>query len=264
MDRAAADGRELPRRRLETAHLRQAPDFMVIGTQRGGTTSLFRYLTEHPEIGASKRKEVHYFDRYYDRGRDWYLAHFPKRGKFPVVGEATPYYLYHPEVPDRVAKAVPEAKFVALLRDPVDRAYSHYQLMVRRGVEKLSFAEAVEREPERLATASDPAQLAWRQSSYVSRGEYASQLERWFARFPRERFLVLGSEEFYAAPAEAVREVQAFVGLAGFVPETLKAYHLSEYADMDPATRERLRAHYAPHNRRLAELLGRDFGWERA
>ena len=102
--------RDPPLERIETAHLRQYPDFIIIGTQRGGTTSLYRYLTAHPEIGQAYRKEVHYFDRYFDRGIEWYLAHFPLRGEFPVVGEASPFYLFHPEAPARVRAAVPEAK----------------------------------------------------------------------------------------------------------------------------------------------------------
>src|SRR5215213_2627672 len=124
IDRSAPEEeRDPPVECIETAHLRQYPDFIIIGTQRGGTTSLYRYLTAHPDIGQAFRKEVHFFDRYYNKGIDWYLANFPLRGEFPIVGEASPYYVFHPDVPERILAAVSQAKFIVLLRNPVDRAY---------------------------------------------------------------------------------------------------------------------------------------------
>ena len=93
-----------PPSRIATAHLRQPPDFVIVGAQRGGTTSLYRYLTGHPEVRAALRKEVHFFDLNFDKGMDWYLAHFPMRGEATVVGEASPYYLYHPDVPERMGR----------------------------------------------------------------------------------------------------------------------------------------------------------------
>ena len=258
-----AEPRDPPPKRLETAHLRQPPDFIIIGTQRGGTTSLYRYLSEHPGIGSAWRKEVHYFDRHYEHDMDWYLAHFPKRGKFEMVGEASPFYLFHPEVPRRVRDTVADVKLIALLRDPIDRAYSQFQMTTRRGIESLSFEEAIEREPERLA-GSDASGLAWRQFSYLTRGHYDEQLQRWFSLFPRERFLILKSEDFYTTPEPILHETQEFLGVDRASPEEFKPYHLTDYgAEMDPATRTRLREHFAPHNERLYELLGRDLGWER-
>jgi Sulfotransferase domain len=256
--------REPPRRRIETASLRQAPDFIIIGTQRGGTTSLHRYLGEHPAIGSSWRKEVHYFDRYYDRGRDWYLAHFPKRGKFGAVGEASPFYMFDPRVPGRIAETLGTGvRFIALLRNPVDRAYSMYQMKVRRGREELSFEEAIDSEEERLGSEVDPISLPWRHYSYLRRGHYADQLERWFAHFPREAFCVIRSEDLYERPEEQLHATQAFLGVETHTPEVLEGHNQRPYsAAMGAATRRRLEAYFAPHNRRLYRLLGRDFGWE--
>ena len=198
---------------IETAHLRQPPDFIIIGTQRGGTTSLYRYLAAHPEIGQASRKEVHYFDRYYENGMDWYLAHFPERGEYRLVGEASPYYVFHPEAPERILAAVPQAKFILLLRNPVDRAYSQYQMKVERGLETLPFAEAIEREPERLAATDDPLDPAWRHHSYLARGVYVNQIKRWFEYFPRDQFLIIKSEDFYAEPVQILHQTQAFLGV---------------------------------------------------
>jgi hypothetical protein len=253
---------EPPPERIETAQLRQSPDFVIIGTQRGGTTSLYRYLSEHPHVGAALRKEVHFFDRHYERGMDWYSAHFPMRGEAPVVGEASPYYLFDPRVPERVRRAIPDAKFIALLRNPVDRAYSQYRMRVRRDAETLSFEEAIAKESERMSASDDPASVAWRHHSYVKRGLYAEQLERWMSVFPRERFLILKSEDFYENPERILHDTQKYLGLRPWSPGNFKAYHMSEYDDMEPDTRKRLGEYFAEHNKRLYALLGEDFGWE--
>lgn len=258
----ADEERDPPRPRIESAHLRQLPDFIIIGTQRGGTTSLYRYLTEHPEVGAAFRKEVHFFDRYFDKGMDWYRAHFPLQGEFPIVGEASPYYLFHPEAPARIAAAVPAARFIALLRNPVDRAHSQYHHKLKRGLETLTFEQALEQEGARLSVSNDPVGLPWRHHSYTARGLYAEQLRRWLDRFPRERLLIIKSEEFFAQPEAILHQTQAFLGLPPQTPSDFKAYHMAEYPAMDAATRRRLAEYFAPYNRQLYELVGRDLGWE--
>jgi hypothetical protein len=254
--------RDPPADRIATACERQAPDFIIIGTQRGGTTSIYRYLCEHPDVGAAFRKEVHFFDHYYDRGLDWYFAHFPRQGEYPLVGEASPFYLVHPAAPERARRAVPATRLIALLRDPVSRAWSHYHHKRKRGLETLSFEEALDREEDRLGADPDPIGMAWRHHSYKARGEYASQLERWFTAFPRERVLVLKSEDFFADPARELAGVHRFLGLSPMIPQQFKPYHLADYPPLDPATARRLREYFAPHNIRLATLLGRDFGWD--
>jgi hypothetical protein len=259
---APGEERDPPHERVETAQLRQSPDFIIIGTQRGGTTSLYRYLTAHPEIGQAFRKEVHFFDRYFGKGIDWYLAHFPLRGEFPVVGEASPYYLFHPEAPARIHAAVPHAKFIMLLRNPVDRAYSQYHMKFERALETLPFEEALRHEPERLALSDDPLDPAWRHHSYVARGIYVDQVRRWFDRFPRDRFLIIKSEDFYAEPLGILHQTQMFLGVRFHNPATLKIHHQADYVAMDQNTRSRLAEYFAPYNRQLYDLLGRDFGWE--
>ena len=254
--------RDPPPERIETAHLRQRPDFVIIGTQRGGTTSLYRYLTEHPDVGPAFRKEVHFFDRYYEKGMDWYLAHFPVRGEAPVVGEASPYYLFHPNVPKRVREAVPHAKFIVLLRNPVDRAYSNYQMKVRRGIETLSFEDAIDKERERLSSSDNPVSLPWRHYSYLKRGLYVEQLQRWMSVFPREQFLIIKSEDLYKDPGQVLQQTLAYLELQSWSLASYKAYHLSEYINIDPGTRKRLVEYFAPYNQQLYAFLDRDFGWE--
>ena len=142
-----------------TALARIAPSFLVIGAQRSGSTALYRHLAAHPAILPPLRKEVHYFDFQYAKGRAWYLAHFPGiqeriTGNYRAITfEASPYYMLHPLAPERIMAFNPDMKLIAILRDPVDRALSHYHHEARRGVETLTFEEAIAAEPERLAGA---------------------------------------------------------------------------------------------------------------
>jgi sulfotransferase family protein len=254
-----------------TSAIRPLPDFLIIGAQKAGTTALYAYLREHPQITGPSWKEVSFFDRHYGRGEAWYRGNFPNtlRARGGLVGEASPSYLFHPLAPERVAALVPEAKLVALVRNPVDRAFSHYQHEVALGREPRSFEDALVAEDERLRgeedrIVADPAYFshAWWNYTYRARGRYAEQLERWLAVFPREQLLVMPSEELLAEPEQAHGRVLEFLGAS---PHRLDAYPRvfeRQYEPMRPETRLRLAAEFAEPNRRLYELLGRNLGWE--
>ena len=259
-------GRHLTRDR------RALPDFLILGAQKSGTTSLYYQLVRHPRILPCFTKEVHYFTLQQWRDQRWYRAHFPRKWELTrrsaVCGEATPYYLFEPRVPARVAPALPNARFVALLRNPSERAYSHYQHARARGHETLGFAEALERETERLAPELERMQrepgyvsLVHQRFSYFSRGLYAEQLARWLGHFPRERFLVLPAERFYADPDAVCGRVFDFLGLPPARLPSLSVPNRREYAPPDADLRADLERRYTPHNRELADLLGEDFGW---
>ena len=254
-----------------TASGRPLPDFVVIGVQRAGTTSLFRDLKQHPQVIGAATKEVHYYDYNHGKGQRWYRSHFPTRralarnpGQPPVTGEATPNYLFHPHAPWWVAAELPEARLVVMLRDPVARAHSHWKLNRRIGLEELSFEEALDREEERIAPdrrrlAGEPEYAAYDlfHYSYVARGEYAEQLERWFAAVPRDRFLVVDSETMDRRPDETFAAVTDFIGVERWRPPSFSHAHGSTGSDLAEETRARLDAHFEPHRRRLADLLGR-------
>lgn len=259
---------------------RALPDFLVLGGQRCGSTSLFAILSEHPQVLAPSHKELHHFDRPRHGDLSFYRRAFPLRAHLavrarrlsrPVItGEATTYYLFHPAVPERVARALPGVSLVAILRDPVDRAYSHYQLSVRGGRETLPFEEALDAEAERLGgeeqrLAVDPAYDSYshRYHSYVTRGLYLPQLERWHASFPRERLLVLRSEDLFERPHETVGEATAFLGLDLHPGPLPVPRNRAVYEGMSPGTRDRLRLAFAEPNRRLEAYLGRELGWQR-
>jgi hypothetical protein len=261
------------RARLATAGARRLPDFLVIGAQRAGSTSLFAQLCAHPGVAAPSHKEIHYFDLQSFRGPRWYRSHFPpvasSRGR--ITGEASPYYLFHPAVPARVAEALPEVRLIALLRDPVARAYSHYQLSVRDGHEQLDFEEALRAEPERLAgeeerLLADGAYRshAHRHQSYAARGAYAEQLRRWHGHVAPERLLVISSEELFADPGGATGAVLEFLGLDAEDAPPLPVRNQRPYPPMSDQARSLLEGRFEEPNRQVYELVGRDLGWSRS
>ena len=263
-----------------TAGLRLLPDYLIIGAQRAGTTSLHRYLVQHPGVRTMLRtKGVHFFDTAYGRGMSWYASRFPTRlaawwvarrhGVELRTGEASPYYLFHPQVPRRVAEHLPRVKLIALLRDPVVRAHSHYQHEAARGFEPLSFEEAIEAEPARLAGETERMlaeplyhSFAHQHHSYLARGRYFEQLERWRALFDDRQLLVVSSERFFAEPDHTFQRVLEFLELPAFTPPGGYEKHNGyDYRRMGEGVHRRLVEHYREPNRRLYESLGDDFGW---
>jgi hypothetical protein len=255
------------------------PDFLIIGTQRGGTTSLYKYLVQHPHLAHALTKELRFFDLNYHRGLPWYRSRFPsrryretvrrRRGIELMVGEASPDYMFHPHVPGRVARALPDVKLIVLLRNPVDRAFSHYWHQFKRGHETLGFAGAVEAETGRLAgelerITADPSYMSyeWHHHSYKARGQYQDQLAAWLELFPRDRFLIERSEDFFQDPPSVFRRVLQFLGLPDHDLTEYETFNAFSSGEMDPALRAQLVEHFRPHNRRLYDYLGRDFGWD--
>lgn len=276
--------------RLNPGRGRILPDFVVIGAAKCGTTSLYGSLADHPFVTPCitndahfvGTKEVHYFDYNFYRGEDWYRSHFPlqreqdeferEHGKPFLTGEASPSYISHFWAPNRLHALLPDAKLLVVLRNPVDRAYSQYQMSRREGLEELDcFADAVDQEDERLADdlermAADPLYNSWDfgRWSYLARSRYAEQLERWLELFERNRILFVKSEDLSAQPASAMNRVYEFLGLpAHRANERATRLHTAEYPDMPSDVRARLSDYFRPHNERLYELVGIDFGWER-
>ena len=252
-----------------SAPARQLPRFFIIGAQRAGTRSLYEELSRHPDVQPARTEEVHFFSLFFDRGLRWFLSQFPPLAAGQMTGEASPYYLFHPLAPQRMHAVVPEAKLIVLLRDPVDRAYSHYQLEVRQGYEPLSFEDAIAAEEERLAgeearILDDDTYVSFTHQhySYLARGRYAEQLERWLARFPRQQLLVLRSETMAEDPVATFRRVTDFLGLAPHPAAAVGPVNEASYPPMAPDTRRRLEAYFAEPNAALADLVGTGLTWD--
>jgi hypothetical protein len=267
-----------------TATWRPMPDFLVLGTKRGGSTSAWRYLIQHPQVMPmvtrwEHLKSPHYFYWHYDLGPDWYRGHFPtvaarhalqrRLGRRVITGESSPYYLFDPRVPARVARDLPEARFLVLLRDPVARAHSHYWERVDNGVEPLGFAQALAAEQVRTTDeakrmAADPYYYGRAHDwyTYRERGVYAPQLERWFAAVGRERVLVLVSEDMYRDEQAVMDEMARFLGIDPSPIPRIERHNHRPADPMDPDVEAELREFYRPHNTALAELLGRELPWD--
>ncbi|WP_216638965.1 ATP-binding cassette domain-containing protein [Paenibacillus sp. FJAT-26967] len=247
------------------------PAFLIIGTQKGGTTSLYHDLTQHPGIKSAAVKEVHFFDEQYHFGYDWYKKNFPPDlPEDSITGEASPYYLFHPQTPGRVREWLPDVKLIVLLRNPIHRAYSHYQMMVRRGLEPMSFTEALQTERSRVEAeyermSRDPRYSSQNCSiySYLKRGLYAEQLERWYRYFPKDQILVMSSEALLRNPAESYRNVLAFLDMPLWEPGEFASLNEGEYTQPIPKdTMQWLQSYYAEPNRRLFELIGEEYDWD--
>jgi hypothetical protein len=277
--RRYGDARKIARR--NPGRGRMLPDFVIIGAAKGGTTSLYGWLCEHPFVAPATHKEVHYFDYNHYRSEDWYRKHFPleregnafaaAQGRPFLTGEASPSYISHYWAPHRLATLLPEAKLLVALRNPIERAYSQFQMSRREGEEELeSFADAVAVEdrrldPERARAMKDPRYNSWPIGcwSYLMRSRYAEQLERWFELFPRERFHFVTLEQLSAEPQLALDGVHEFLGLPPHRHEDLQPLHTAAYDPMPAETLASLTDYFRPHNERLYEMVGIDFGWPR-
>jgi hypothetical protein len=247
---------------------RTLPDAVILGAMKSGTTSLHNYLVQHPGVIEPLRKEVHYFDVNLERGERWYRAHFGREGEPGLNLDSSPYYLFHPAVPQRLHALLPQARLIVLLRDPVRRAYSHYWHERDKGRETLSFEEAIAAEAgrlgdaeQRLAEGTLERSREHQHFSYLARGRYEEQLGRWFAVFPRGQFLVLRFEDLAREPLEVLNLTLEFLGLPRAASVSLEARNTRRYPPLADATAARLREYFEPHNQRLEALLGRPMRW---
>lgn len=256
-----------------TSHDRVLPNYIIIGVQKGGTSSLFRYLLQHPNVVPGFKKEVKFFDGNYQKGLEWYRYNFPLTTQISdphaQTGEASPSYVFHPLVPQRIKEALPNIKLILLLRDPVARAYSHYQGNLRKGQESLSFQEAIEQEQSRLegereniiADQKYP-MYHYLVYSYLARGVYIDQVKNWFKSFPREQILILRSEDFFNNPPKVFQRVLTFLGLPDWKLDNYDIFNFGRYEKMDPHMEKKLRTYFYPNNQELYEYLGLNFDWE--
>lgn len=239
------------------------PDFLIIGAQKSGTSFLYSMLSQHPHVDPAARKEINYFNDYFQSGPGWYASHFPApsrgEGYDTITGEASPHYLSHEDAAGRVAEAVPGARLILLLRNPVDRTYSHYQARRRRGGEVLSFEDAIEADMRLMQKGE-----IQRRTSYLGRSIYVDQIQRWRKFFGEDQMLIIQSEDFFARTPEVLERVVAFLGLPPwkFELSSTRGRNKGSYDEpMSPGIRRRLEEYFEPHNRRLYEYLGVDFGW---
>ena len=269
---------------MATSHLRALPDFLIIGAHRAGTTALHECLTRHPCVASTfprvqHIKGVRFFDEYFYRGTEWYRSHFPTvatrtwleyRARAPVlVGESSPYYLFHPLAAERAWRVVPNAQILVLLRNPIERAYSHWRRERRDGRETLPFEAAIAAEPVRLAGEEERIRedehyfsYAHENFSYLAQGLYVNSLPRWLARYPREQVFIETSEAFLRRPQQVYDRVLRFLRLPPLpIPEPWIVNANAAAEPIAADTRARLRERIAPYTDQLEQRLGLHFEW---
>jgi hypothetical protein len=272
-----------------TSALRPLPDFLIIGTKRGGTTSLYYSLLKHPQVmpmfpsarhlpKRNETKGVRFFDTGFHHSESWYRSWFPTRqarllaqrhvGGRVLVGEASPYYLFHPQAAERAASVVPDVKIIALLRDPVERTHSAWKERVRNGQEGLDFDAALRAEPDRLRGEVDRMMVdrgyysyAHEFQSYVTQSDYATSLAEWLRHYPKSSLHVTLSEEFYRDPTRSLNGIASFLGIEPRDDWGSERLNAAQGEPPDARTVAQLRERFQPSIRELEAMIGRSTGW---
>ena len=256
---------------------RVLPECFVIGVVRSGTTSLYHYLKQHPSIVPATYDELGYFDDNYHLGINWYKSLFPtkftknkiikKHGKF-LTYDVTPFYIYNPLVAKRILESFPNAKIISNLRNPIDRAYSNYIIMLQDGDTTETFEEMIHTAMDELeknkSKLNDDAYLVdTHYENILARGFYANQLEIWFEKFQKNQLLMIPSEDLAQKPDQVLRKVFEFLNLPYFKIKDFTKQNKREYPPMKDETRKLLIEFYKPHNEKLYSLINQHFDWDK-
>lgn len=238
-----------------------SPNFIIIGVAKCGTTSLFNYLSKHPQVLVPNTKEIDFYSRGFEKGMDWYLSQFPSLAGRPefITGEASVSYFYAEKADERIFDSTQNTKFIVLLRNPVDRAISWYYYRVKRLQENRNISEAIGSDLERYKTIK--AEHLLYHSGYLSPGLYVYKLRRWMNLFDRDRFLILESENFYQNTAVVMDRVYDFLSLERQEHPQYRKYNSGSYDATNDNLRTRLANFFEPHNRKLEEFLDMKFDW---
>jgi len=203
----------------------------------------------------SAAKEIHYYNYYQHKGMDlnWYRSFFPLRWTEKKTGEASPYYLFDPSAAAKINDDIPDVKLIVLLRNPIDRAYSAYNMNARRADQEFpSFEQAIKNRD----MSEEASQI------YLWRGLYAKHLKHWLRCFSRKQLLIIKAERFFREPKAELRRVYKFLELDESYPTTLAPQEVGEYRDLSPRLRAELKSYFEEPNQELVELLGQEFDWK--
>ena len=259
-----------------TASSRVLPDFIIIGTARSGTTSLFYNICEHPCVIPAAYDEIGFFDSNYHLGLNWYRSMFPtkkhmekvkKNTEFAITGEDTPFYIWSPTVARRILKIIPNVKLIVLFRNPVDRAYSNYHLGVRAGSENLSFEDAIQFELDSLKNSEiesdDDVKKYTIPRSYIAKGFYADQLKIWLKLFKSEQLFITSTEDFESNTENILNKIYDFLEIPQINLKNLEKHKVASYPPMKDETRKFLVDLYKTHNEELFEMISKEFDWNK-
>lgn len=253
-----------------TFFLRKYPDFLIVGSQKAGTTSLYNYIAQHSKILQPKEKELHYFDnRFHRKSSIWYRACMPIAKKGYYTFEATPGYMFHPKCAERIWRLLPNIKLIFILRNPIDRAYSHYQMNKRGGIEPFDFNTAIEKEKDRLRFERNRVfnddNFEWKiysNFSYLERGKYILQIKRFLNFFPQEHLFITTLDDLEINPEAVLSSIFDFLNLEQENIKINKKFNSFEYSkDIDTATIKKLKEYFSQYNEELFSFLGKEYRW---
>lgn len=246
-----------------TARKRMLPKFLILGYPKCGTTALYDYLTQHENIHAASRKEIHYFSSSYWRGKNWYKSNFPLNKK-GITGEASPNYIFYLDSLKRIHNDLANVKLILLLRDPIDRAYSNYNHQSRMNKEPLnSFEDAINEDESRYDFIIKNSKTLKGHNRfltpYLSIGKYARTVKELLSLFPREQILFLNSNDLSLHPKETTNKVLEFLNMPQSNKINFDKKNIGKYSKMNPETRSKLEKYYFEYNLELEKLVGINF-----
>ena len=262
--------------KIITTPLRVFPNVQIIGAERSGTSTLYKYLAQHPSIIPGTRwgkgvKEIRYFTNNYYKGKVWYKCFFPIRPSFSHTQklgiDATTEYFFDPKVPGRIYRDIPDPKLILILRDPVLRAYAHYKMNRRRKIEDRSFQEAILNEEQRIGK-DFQRMVEDREApseklinfSYKHRGLYFNQLSNWLDFFRVEDIFITEHRQLVDQPLQILNDLTSFLALDPFEYQPLKG-KISNYDPMDEPSLKYLKAYFKEENKKLFGLIGKEYDW---
>ncbi|WP_428327287.1 sulfotransferase domain-containing protein [Nitrosopumilus sp.] len=261
--------------RYISSPFRLLPNFIIIGAVRSGTTSLYYDICEHSCVLPADYDEIGFFDSNYELGINWYKSMFPTKIESKkielktgicITGEDTPFYFWDTDASKRIKNEIPKIKLIILLRNPIDRAYSNYNLGKRSGNESLSFEDAIKKEIELLKKnndfESDKIEKFRRNRSYIAKGLYHNQIRKWLALFSKDQILILNTEDLEENPHQALKKVFGFLGLPNEEIKNIQHRKVANYEKMNVETRQFLSNLFKPYNEKLFRLLEKEFDWD--
>jgi hypothetical protein len=259
-----------------TGLIRSLPDFIIIGTARSGSTSLYYNICQHPCVLSASYDELGFFDSNFHLGLNWYRSLFPtlfskwlvkRKKQFAITGEDTPFYIWSPLVANRILKILPNVKLIILFRNPVDRAYSNYHLGVREGSENLSFEDAIQFELDSLKNfeieSEDDIKKYTISRSYIVKGFYADQLKIWLKLFKPEQLFITSTEDFQSNTENILNKIYDFLEIPQINLKNLEKHKVASYSPMNDKTRKILVDLYKIRNEELFKMINKKFDWNK-
>ena len=259
-----------------TGPIRSLPDFIIIGTVRSGSTSLYHNICQHPCVLSASYDELGFFDSNFHLGLNWYRSLFPtlfskwlvkRKKQFAITGEDTPFYIWSPLVANRILKILPNIKLIVLFRNPVDRAYSNYHLGVREGSENLSFEDAIQFELDSLKNfeieSEDDIKKYTISRSYIVKGFYADQLKIWLKLFKSKQLFITSTEDFESNANNTLNKIYDFLEIPQINLKNLEKHKVASYPPMKDETRKFLVDLYKIHNEELFRMISKEFDWNK-